>query len=122
MSDLLNLLTQLRDGRDFAAPSGLLRGISPEIAEAAPEGAPYSVADNLAHALRWQEHWLALARGERRNNIAVNKEDWLPAEPGEYDELRKAFVAGIAEARELADGDLPPERRDLLVRIALHGA
>lgn len=118
--DLREVFEQLAEGRDFPSPSGLLGGVSAARAERRREGMPYSLADNLAHAARWQEEWLAKFDGEKR---PVGGDDWRPAEPGEYAGLRARFVEGIDRAAKLAErDDLTPGDRVRLVRIALHAA
>lgn len=118
-NDLRELIEQFAGGRDFPSPSGLLGGISPARAERLREGMPYSLADNLAHALRWQDEWMARFDGKAR---PVGADSWIPAEPGSYPELRRRFLAGVDRAVELSGReDLTPGERVRLVRVALHG-
>lgn len=118
--DLREMFEQFAEGRDFPSPSGLLGGVSATRAEKLRDGMPYSLADNLAHALRWQEEWMAKFDGAAK---PVGSDDWKPAAPGDYAELRRRFVEGVDRALELSGrDDLTPGDRVRLVRIALHGA
>ena len=121
MNDLQRLLDQVSQGLDFPSPQGLLRGIDEEEARVQHERMPYSLLTNLAHAVRWQEFWLDKLRGERPSNAKVDREEWDPAQPGEYPNLRHRLAQGLVEAREIAArDDLSKTDQETIIRIALH--
>jgi hypothetical protein len=109
-------LRQIRDGRDFSAPRALLR-ISPKAAVFRLPGWPYSIADNVAHTVFWQDLWLARLRGESAS--VVMGEDWPTVSARAWAEVRERFLAGLDEAVAIAEKG---GNTVLLARIAHHDA
>ena len=109
-------LRQIRDGRDFSSPRAILR-ISAERAVLRLPGWPYSIADNVAHTVYWQDLWLARLRGTKIQ--AVMGEDWPKVAPERWVEFRERFLRGLDEAIEIAEagGEV-----STLARIAHHNA
>lgn len=126
---MVELFDEILNGRNAPTPMGLLRVSASEACRRLP-GMPYSIATNLAHANRWQSYWLARLRGDKRSSLMEQwKEDWHEPTPAEWPALRKSFIDGVAEARDVAASS--PFRhgaktdRDavrLLVAIATHSA
>lgn len=110
------------DGWDFSAPGALLK-VSGKRASIRPDGAPYSMAQNLWHAVYWQELWLRRIRGESvPPQMEVWKGDWQTPDEEDFAQLRERFESGLREARSLCDDELTDLQADRLVRIAMHGA
>ncbi|RYG26378.1 DinB family protein [bacterium] len=109
-------LRQIRDGRDFSPPKAILR-ISAERAVLRGPAWPYSIADNVAHTVYWQDLWLARLRGSKIN--AVMGEDWPTVMPEGWSETRERFLRGLDEAIAIAEagGEV-----HTLARIAHHNA
>jgi len=116
LNGVAETLRQIRDGRDFSPPRSILR-ISPERAVLRLPTWPYSIADNVAHTVYWQDLWLARLRGAKIN--AVMGEDWPTVAPERWTELRERFLSGLDEAIGIAEsgGEV-----STLARIAHHNA
>jgi len=59
---IVDLYTQIIEGWDIPTPDALLK-VSRSNAAKRSEGHPYSMVDNLAHTVFWQELWLDRLRG-----------------------------------------------------------
>lgn len=125
---LVQVFDQVIGGWDIPTPAGLLRLASGDRSRM-PEGSPYSVITNLAHAVLWQDFWLRkLAGGKKKSGPPEWNQDFRVPAPDEWDALRRSFVAGLEEARRIAASE-PFDHRcaddaeavETLVRIAVHG-
>lgn len=116
MDGVAETLRQIRDGRDFSPPKAILR-VSAAAATLKLAGWPYSLADNVAHTVYWQEIWLRKLRGEK--GAAVMGEDWPTVAPAEWEAVRAKFLTGLDEAIAFAEADADIV---LLARIAHHNA
>ncbi|RYG37162.1 hypothetical protein EON81_07500 [bacterium] len=115
MDSVREALRQLIDGRDFSSPRSVLR-ISAERACEKKPGAPYSIAENVAHADGWQRLWLAQIKGEERPPHT----DWPGVNPNEWPAIRESFCAGLEEALGLAEK--AEHDAETFLRIVLHGS
>jgi hypothetical protein len=122
-------LRQVLFGRDFRPAGELLESIKPEIAVAAPPGAPYSIATNVAHAEQWQRQWLHTLKGLPPFKIWGNVKDFPLVDADEWPAVSKRFVDGLIDALTIAEsqpfhhhmrGDEAAIRK--LNQIAVHGA
>lgn len=117
---LAPMLSQILDGEDFPAPASMLK-IGPARASHRPPAAPYDILTNVAHAVYWQDHWLAGLHGlPRKSGVDLWQGDWRQPAPDEFPTLRSQLVHGLKEARTLAAAEPTPGQADLLFRIALH--
>ncbi|RYG48883.1 DinB family protein [bacterium] len=116
MDAVQEALRQLDEGRDFSSPRSVLR-ISAEKACQRKPGAPYSIAENVAHADGWQRMWLARVKGEPRPAHT----DWPAVDSKDWPAIRESFCAGLEEAMALAERAEGNEAETLL-RIVVHGA
>ena len=92
----------LDEGSAFVPPSRVLGGLTAEEACRAVAGAPHTIAEIIAHLRFWQNYTLALARGEPAAQPTHAAEGWPTAQPGDWENLRDAFLAGLAETKRLA--------------------
>jgi len=128
-SDLATVFDQILGGFDIPDPESCLK-VSGSAANARIEPIPYTIAENLAHALMWQSFWLAALQGGRsKSSMTEWKQDWRKPEPSEWHDLRARFIEGLREARRLAASDpldhkmaSDQEAIGILTRIAVHGA
>ncbi len=65
-------------------------------------GAPHTIAEIVAHLHYWQNYTLALARGEPVAQPTHAAEGWPSAQPEDWENLRAAFLVGLAETKQLA--------------------
>lgn len=117
--------------QDYASPGVLLSDLSPEQATRTPPGAPYSVAENVAHMHAWQNYIVRRVRGENPNR-PDEAADWPPVAPDAWPGLVAGYLAGIGEfqalltttdadtlARSYSDDQTNASR---LLNLALHNA
>ncbi|PYE52940.1 DinB family protein [Deinococcus yavapaiensis] len=103
----------LDEGSEFVAPSRFLEGLSAYDACRRVPGAPHTIAEIVAHLRYWQVYFLAVARDERPTPPAHASEGWPQVTEAEWDALRGAFLAGLAQTKRLArEGDLARVVRD----------
>lgn len=128
-STLVNLFTQIIEGWDIPTPSALVKMKQSDAAVQLPN-IPYSLLTNLAHTVTWQRIWLGQLRGEPRESLLeVWKQDWSVPDEKQWDPLRKEFLAGLTEAKDIAESK--PFRHkaksdekavETLLKIAIHAA
>jgi uncharacterized damage-inducible protein DinB len=111
-------LRQFIIGVDFWSIRDLTGDLTAEQACARAEGAPYSIATQLGHALFWQERWLAELRGETLNEEYSEEEDFPQISPEDWPRLRSRYLEGLTEAREGSDN----HAQHLISQIAVHGS
>lgn len=113
-------LRLLRDGQDVHRPSGVLR-ISAERACRRLENAPYSIAQNVAHAELWQRVWLAKLELTEPPKGSFIDWDWPSVSESAWAEWRARFLDGLDRAIAYAEGtDLTPEQEFVLNQILIH--
>lgn len=119
-------LRQVLKGKDFQTPAAVLSRITSQAATRVPNGAPYSIATNIAHADFWQRLWLCRLKGLRRPRI---QDDWRVPEAGEWAHTRSSFLEGMQEALDIAESR--PFKHEMksdeaaiktLLEIAIHNA
>lgn len=123
------LYRQIMEGWDIPTPAGMLR-LKAESAALDLPGMPYSLLTNLNHTVYWQRLWLATLHGEPKpSGMAVWTGDWRVPDVGEWTALRAEFLAGLDEARRIAESSpfdhrLPDDDKavEVLVAIAIHAA
>ena len=115
-------LRLLREGQDTHAPASVLK-ISAARACRKLAPAPYSIAENLAHAYQWQRHWLAkLGVAERMPGSPIEW-DWLPVAEAEWPEVRRGFLQGLDQAIEFAERVGHEEQAEFVLnQILIHDA
>ena len=124
---LTNIFDQVIEGWDIPKPTSL-NLLKASNAATKLDGAPYSALTNLAHAVLWQDAWLARLRGEQVKQQELWENDFRVPDVEEYPTLRRRFVEGLSEARRYAKGELKHGResdakaRDILVGIAVHAS
>lgn len=118
MKGIAESLRLLREGQDIVAPASVFR-LSAHRACTRVHGAPYSVADNIAHAELWQRHWLAkLGRGDSPQLRGWNW-DWPTVPAAEWPEVRRRFLEGLDSAIEIAE-EGNPDHEFVLNQILIH--
>jgi hypothetical protein len=123
------MFEQILVGWDIPTPDSLLK-VSEERAAIRLPGHPYSLLTNLAHALLWQEHWLAKLEGRpRKTRPELYAGDFRVPEPGEFKAIRAEFVEGLRRAKSIAESrpfrhsaESDRNAEELLIAIAVHGA
>jgi uncharacterized damage-inducible protein DinB len=117
---------QTIEGLDIPAPAGMLRTIKASDAARRLPGFPYSILENLWHAVFWQEIWLNRVEGKK---AASFMQDWQSPDPTEFADLRARFVANEERARKLCSArafkhKMASEEKALqtLVAMAVHDA
>ncbi len=129
LANLDRLFQQILEGWDIPTPGGLLR-VKQDAAAATLPAMPYSMVENLAHAVYWQELWLgALAGDKRPPEMEVWKNNWRKPGPAEWGDLRKRFCAGLENARSWCGEGFATHKRpsdedavDKLLAIAIHAS
>lgn len=120
-------MRQISEGDDFMSADDLTRDLTPDQACRVATGTPYSIATQVAHALLWQDHWLALIQGNLGDKVDES-EDFPTVDCDQWPELRGRFVAGVELAEAVAGSDelgkVVGERTvgQLLLKIAVHNA
>jgi uncharacterized damage-inducible protein DinB len=94
---LAELFRQTLSGADIADPRKLLNMPAAKAAQRLP-GFPYSILENLWHAVFWQAIWLDRLEGKATMRFT---EDWQSPPASEFPALRQKFVANIERARKL---------------------
>lgn len=126
---LVEFFKQVEEGWDIPAPEKMLK-VAQGPANKRLDGMPYSLAENLWHAVYWQDLWLDQLEGKQIPSLMeVWNGDWQSPEPKEWGSLRSRFVAGLKQARDIAASE-PFEHRmssdekaiGILVRIATHAS
>lgn len=128
-SVLAEAFKHLIEGYDIPTPAGMLKVKAADAAKEL-ESLPYSVLTNLAHAVLWQDLWLARIHGGKKNSTMEEwRNDWRRPDPSEWESLRRRFIEGLHEAAAIAGAepfvhkcDSDEEAIDRLLRILVHGA
>lgn len=128
-SDLATVFDHILGGFDIPDPVSCLR-VSAAAANTSVEPLPTTIAENLAHAVMWQNFWLgALQGGRSKSGMTEWNQDWRKPEPHEWSGLRAQFIEGLREARRIAASEpmdhqmaSDAEAVGILTRIAVHGA
>lgn len=124
---LAEALAQMLAGADIPKPTSL-NALKAEDAATRLTGTPYSVLTNLAHAVLWQDTWLARLAGKPVDTRQVWADDFRVPDASEYPALRKRFAEGLAEAHRFATGETPHQVMDdakavaYLARIVIHAS
>jgi uncharacterized damage-inducible protein DinB len=95
--ELAEVFRQILSGADIADPRKLLNMPAKNAAQRLP-GFPYSILENLWHAVFWQTIWLDRLEGKATMRYT---EDWQSPPASEFEELRERFVANIEKAHKL---------------------
>lgn len=120
-------MRQVSEGEDFFNSDDLTRDLSPELACKLPTGAPYSIGTQVAHALVWQDVWLAKIQGNPAIEVTDDK-DFPIVDCADWPEIRGRFVAGTEVAEALANSEdlarVIGTRTvgEYLLKIAIHNA
>lgn len=126
---LVMVFDQIINGYDTPTPAGLLR-VAEDKRGKKPKDSPYSILTNLAHTVLWQDFWLKkLAGGRKKSGPPEWNNDFRVPSPEEWDDLKKRFIDGLAEARRIAASE-PFDHRcesdheavNCLVCIAVHSS
>jgi uncharacterized damage-inducible protein DinB len=118
---------QMSEGEDFFNADDLTRDISPESACKVPTGSPYSIGTQVAHALVWQDVWLAKIKGDPAIEV-TDEMDFPVVDCADWPELRGRFIAETEMAEALATSeDLTrpignTTVGELLLQIAIHNS
>lgn len=115
------LFDQIIEGKDIPVAASMLRQGARRVADT-PEGLPYSLIENLWHAVYWQDLWLRELQGEKVPSLmAIWEGDWRTPQEVEFADLREQFLQGLFLARGMCKGELDEKQVELLLRIAVHG-
>jgi len=126
-STLVEMFDHILEGYDIPTPDGMLK-VKREDAAKDIDKSPYSLLTNLAHATLWQRFWLQkLHGGKKKSTMAEWKQDFRVPDPEEWEGLRREFLEGLKETREIARSGQhkctdDAEATATLLRIAVHGA
>jgi uncharacterized damage-inducible protein DinB len=87
-------------------------------------GHPYSILENLWHAVFWQTIWLDRIEGKKAKSFM---EDWQSPPVSEFPKLRAAFLANLDKARKLCAAKTFKHKMDsdekaikTLIAMAIH--
>ncbi len=123
---LAEVYRQILSGSDIPAPSRLLGGIRADKAAVRLPGFPYSILENLWHAVFWQTIWLERLEGKASMKFT---EDWQSPPASEFPKLKARFIANIERAHRLCSGrSLKHKMKSddaalkVLVSMAIHDA
>lgn len=122
----------LQHPQDYASPQVLIGDLTPDQATQTPPGAPYSIAENVAHMHAWQNYIVRRVRGENPPR-PDGEADWPKVEADawpvpvadflagirDFEALLTAPAAGALLARPYSDDHTNANR---LLNIALHNA
>jgi uncharacterized damage-inducible protein DinB len=121
---IAEVFQQIIDGDDIPAPAGMLKTIKTESAAKRLSGFPYSILENLWHAVFWQTIWLNRLEGKKALSFIA---DWQSPDPSEFPVLRTQFIANLEKARKTAGGKHFKHKMDsdekavkTLVAMAIH--
>jgi len=117
-------------GGQFNCAERLIEDLTGEQATLVLPGAPYAIAQIVAHMHYWQSYAIAEAQGTTPERPAHLIETFPDVSLEDWPTLRAAFLAGIEEIKRLADersGTVSPARNDTtvgyeLAENALHNA
>lgn len=119
-----NMFQQIIGGDDIPAPAGMLKTIRADKAALRQPGFPYSILENLWHAVFWQTIWLSRLDGKRAKSFL---EDWQSPDPSEFSALRTQFLANLERARKIAGAKAFTHKMDsddkavkTLIAMAVH--
>jgi hypothetical protein len=118
MNSLNEVLRQVVEGADFDPPDKLLRNVKADQACKKPDGFPYSIATNVAHADHWNRIWLAKLTGAK---APPTFPDFPVISEEEWDATRSSFLQNLELALELSAKEGLGEREiKHLLKIAVH--
>lgn len=123
------MIRQILDGMDIPVPEKMLK-ISSSGASARDLAMPYSILENLAHTVYWQDIWLLRLSGKKKSvGMKEWTEDWQTPSPSDWDSYRARFLAGLGEALMIAESEpfdhamnSDEEAEKTLIQIAVHAA
>ena len=119
MSGIGLSLELLRKGQEIVAPSAVLK-LSAERACRRIDVAPYSIAENIAHAANWQQYWLAKLGAAEAVKGDWMDWNWPKVEPREWPAIRRRFLEGLDKAIEVGKADLDDQTEFVLNQILIH--
>lgn len=128
-STLVNLFAQIIDGWDIPTPGAIVK-VKQSDAEFKHPDMPYSILTNLAHTVTWQRIWLGELTGQPRENLVeIWKNDWSVPDAKDWDNLRKEFLEGLTEAKQIAESNPFNHKSkshekacETLLKIAIHAS
>ncbi len=83
---------------DIPSPQAVLKVKADKVA-IVPPGHKYSMIQQLAHAVLWQEFWLKkLDGGRKKSGMNEWKDNFRVPEASEWEDLRARFVSGLEDA------------------------
>jgi uncharacterized damage-inducible protein DinB len=120
---------QFFDGWDFEPPSRIVADISPEQAATIPPGCPNSIGTQVAHMQFWQGLWLERISGAPDRPRWPKNADFPVVGPGDWEEVRSEFVAGLDAAKAVSANTADFSRvvgrftvEQIVLQIALHNS
>lgn len=88
------------------SPGAILDGLTTDLAERRPPGAPHSIADIVGHLVFWQEWFDDRLRGRATPMPDAATIGWPTIESGTWPALRDRFLAGLERMVAIGtDGD-----------------
>jgi uncharacterized damage-inducible protein DinB len=84
-------------------PIRAIEGLSSELAEKRPSGAPHSAADILAHMTFWQDWFVRRCEGVAEPMALRAADGWPPVARGAWPELTARFAAGLERLAALGE-------------------
>lgn len=122
----------------YLPPPRILDGLSAAQSELRVPGASHSVVEIVAHLVFWQSWFLERCSGVATLLVSKASLGWPASAAGEWEPLKKQFVAGLERAVELAADESSSLRRveppiefpplanytiaDAITHVAIHNA
>jgi hypothetical protein len=85
----------LIDTAPFLSPRPALDGLAPELADRRVDGAPHTIAEIVAHLAFWQDWFAGRCDGTSGPMPGTAAIGWPPPAPGQWDRVRRQFLAGV---------------------------
>lgn len=98
------LLKKFITGMGFTPTAKVLSGLTEDLTQQTPAGAPHSIADIVAHLDFWQTWALVNIQGDVQTLPARAALGWPKPKP--WDELCEHFLVSLERAQSLCDDDI----------------
>jgi uncharacterized damage-inducible protein DinB len=89
---------QFITGNDFEPPARMIADLTSEQAVEVLPGCPYSIADQVAHMLFWQQRWLGRIDNKPLERQKGKNGDWPRVAAEQWESVRSEFLQGLETA------------------------